>query len=91
MERGRRGRKSGRKPFLKKKFLFNTVTNVHLNLFQHLTIKKRIPPLSLMHFDIGSSGRWKPSSASLPGLHGATPTVFSQPDVNFLIRPIHDF
>ncbi|CAG9533722.1 unnamed protein product [Cercopithifilaria johnstoni] len=58
---------------------------------QHLTITKRIPRLSLMHFDIDSDGRWKPSSASLPGLQGATRTMFNQPDISFLIRPTRDF
>ncbi|KAL3995008.1 hypothetical protein ACH3XW_24030 [Acanthocheilonema viteae] len=58
---------------------------------QHLTITRRIPRLSLMHFDIDSDGRWKPSSASLPGLQGATHTMFNQPDISFLIRPTRDF
>uniref|UniRef100_A0A8R1U329 Uncharacterized protein n=1 Tax=Onchocerca volvulus TaxID=6282 RepID=A0A8R1U329_ONCVO len=58
---------------------------------QHLTINKRIPRLSLMHFDIDSNGKWKPSCASLPGLQGITQTIFNQPDVNFLIRPTIDF
>uniref|UniRef100_A0A915PWI5 Uncharacterized protein n=1 Tax=Setaria digitata TaxID=48799 RepID=A0A915PWI5_9BILA len=58
---------------------------------QQLTITKRIPRLSLIHFDIDSSGRWKPSSASLPGLQGNTPSMFNLPDVNFLIRPAQDF
>ncbi|VDK72297.1 unnamed protein product [Litomosoides sigmodontis] len=58
---------------------------------QRLTITKRIPQLALIHFDIDSEGRWKPSSASLPGLQGATRTMFNQPDINFLTRPTHDF
>ncbi|KAK6103887.1 hypothetical protein QQG55_14200 [Brugia pahangi] len=58
---------------------------------QHSTITQRIPRLSLMHFDIDSNGKWRPSSASLPGLQGVTRTMFNQPDVNFLIRPIYDF
>uniref|UniRef100_A0A0R3RWU8 Uncharacterized protein n=1 Tax=Elaeophora elaphi TaxID=1147741 RepID=A0A0R3RWU8_9BILA len=58
---------------------------------QHLTITKRIPRLSLMHFDVDSSGKWRPSSASLPGLQGATCTMFNQPDLSFLIRPTRDF
>ncbi|MCP9263800.1 hypothetical protein DINM_007176 [Dirofilaria immitis] len=70
------------------KFIRN---DTKLTTKQHLTLTKRIPRLSLMHFDIDSNGKWKPSCASLPGLQGTSETMFNQPDVNFLIRPIHDF
>ncbi|VDN05367.1 unnamed protein product [Thelazia callipaeda] len=55
------------------------------------SLPKRIPPLSLMHFDIDPNGKWKPSCASLPSLLREKPEKLTAPDINYLTRPTYGF
>ncbi|VDM37192.1 unnamed protein product [Toxocara canis] len=58
---------------------------------QMASLEKRIPCLSMMHFDVKDNGKWRMSAASLPGLLSECDPIRNIPDVNFLVRPIFDY